>query len=44
MFKIYVWIGALKYLNDTKGLAPSEETRLIGIYNPSVDFYVYTDL
>lgn len=44
MFKIYLCIGALKYLNDTERLASSEATMLIGIYDPSIDFYVDTDL
>lgn len=44
MFKIYLCIGALKYLNDTKVLASSEATMVIGIYDPSIDFYVYTDI
>lgn len=45
MFKIYLRIGALKYLNDTKGLASSEATMHIGIYDLSIDFLcVHRDL
>ena len=35
--KIYLSVGAIKYLNDTKGLASSEAAVLTGIYDPSMD-------